>query len=199
MKSEIIEKITKIISRSSLEEAHVQHLFVLTRKLIEKFSENNRKDFSLLKFYCDWSLHSRIDKSEVGANILKKINGTLFFYLENGSKKSITHDLNEVLSLSRARDELNKLIQESGGSSNVVSKKKWAEIIIIFAEIISQCPLKIMEGKRFNSLIGKMGNHLIKDSIVESLSIMNLSKKDGEFNIVIRIGDSITFSVPLMK
>ena len=69
MHAEILNKISRLIA-SPMREADVQHLFTLARKLIDKVPRSDRQQFSLLKFYCDWTMHPDIDRSETGASIL---------------------------------------------------------------------------------------------------------------------------------
>jgi len=207
MKSEIIEKINSIVSRTPLEESHVQHLFTLARKLIEKTSEIERKHFSLLKFYCDWTLHSKIDNSKEGALIVAGIHNTMARHLKLDSNESLINDLNSVLSFSKARDQLNKLILESGGEPNLVSLEKWTEIVAILAEIISHCPLEIGKNPRFSQILKSIHARPLKGtSGVERLSIIKIPKTTFDqtasadeitFNLLIDTTDTTKFVVPL--
>lgn len=209
MKSEIIEKINDIISHTSLDEAHVQHLFTLSRKLIEKTPEVKRKKFSLLKFYCDWTLHSKIDNSKEGALIVARIHDTIYSYLKLGSSKGLTNDLNSVLSFSKVRSQLNNLIFKSGGSRGIVSLKRWNEIVIILAEIISHCSLEICKKPKFSKILSAIHATPLKGaSVVESLSVIKIPKNAFDktassneitFNLLIETTDTTKFVVPLVK
>ncbi|MFZ1720806.1 MAG: hypothetical protein WAU28_05715 [Candidatus Moraniibacteriota bacterium] len=208
MKPEIIEKINSIVSRSPLEESHVQHLFTLVRKLIEKMPETKRKYFSLLKFYCDWTLHSKIDNSKEGALIVAGIHNTIARHLTLDNNESLINDLNSVLSFSKARDQLNNLILESGGKPNLVNLEKWTEIITILAEIISQCPLEIGKKPRFSRILKSIRARPLKGtSGVERLSIIKIPKtafdqtasaNEITFNLLIDTTDTTKFVVPLV-
>lgn len=208
MKLEIIEKINSIVSHSSLEESHVQHLFTLARKLIEKMPETERKNFSLLKFYCDWTLHSKIDNSKEGALIVAGIHNTIARHLKLDNNESLINDLNSVLSFGKVSDQLNKLILESGGGSNLINLEKWAEIVAILAEIISHCPLEIGKKPRFSRILEAIHAQPLKGtSGVERLSIIKIPKTAFDqtasadeitFNLLIDTTDTTKFIVPLV-
>lgn len=209
MKNEIIEKINDIINRPSLEESHVQHLFTLSRKLIEKIPEVERKEFSLLKFYCDWTLHSKIDNSKEGALIIEKVHNTILSYLSVGSGDGINSDLNSTLSFSKLRDQLNKLIMKFNSGSDAISLKKWNEIMLILVEIISHCPLEISKKPRFYKILKAIQVHPLKGtSGVERLSIIKIPKttfdktaipEEITFNLLIETTDTTKFLVPIME
>lgn len=125
MTNEIIEKIEKLVERSIYEqgrslttpitEPEVQHLFTLTRKLIERIPKNNRRNYSLINFYCDWTLHSKIDRSDEGARILMQIHDIIFDNLKKANNDNLVQELSSVLSFQLARTQLNDLIFVSGG------------------------------------------------------------------------------------
>lgn len=209
MTEEIIEKINSIAARLSLEEAHVQHLFTLARKLIERVSVGDRPNYAVLKFYCDWTLHSEIDRSEVGALVLSRIHKIILDNLRKTDNSGMAHDLTNALSLNEARTQLNTLIFQSGGSSNVFSITKWNEIIPILAEIISRCTLKIGSHSKLLKILQLIKSQPLKGaSVVEELSIVkipgvilnpNASREEVTYYFLINTSDTTKFVVPLVK
>ena len=196
-----IEKIESIASRATLEESHVQHLFTLTRKLIERVPKAERSDYSLLKFYCDWTLHTEIDRSKEGESILAQIHNIL----KKTDNTTIETDLTNALSLDTARDQINKIISRFGGKSKTFSQTKWSKIIPILAEIISHCPLKF--GKSSKILKSLKEQPLMGTSVVEKLEIIKVSSSNfkqtapaGEMIFCFSIGtDTTDIIVRLVK
>lgn len=97
MNVEILAKLENVLTTSSLGEADVQHLFTLARKLIENVPKPDRPKYALLKFYCDWTLHSEIDRSETGAEILAKIHHIFANHLKKTDNSTFSADLSYAL------------------------------------------------------------------------------------------------------
>jgi hypothetical protein len=94
MDDEIVLKIQRTIATSKPEEAHVAHLLSLARKLIERVPAIQVRQFPVLKFYCDWSLHSKIDRSEAGGTLLAKLHDIVRADLDSpGNIQAFVSDL----------------------------------------------------------------------------------------------------------
>lgn len=209
MTHEILEKLGKLGSRHSLEESHVQHLFALARKLIERSSSNDRTNYALLKFYCDWTLHSQIDRSEEGALVLARIHNIIHTHLRKSNNSDMANDITAALSLEKVREQLNRLILKTGGSRDTFSKARWNDIIPILAEIISRSILKIGRTSRLSKILQMIKSKPLKGtSVVEELSIIRVpsdffgaSDKNAEitFCFCINTTDTTKFIIPLMK
>lgn len=208
MTDEILEKIKNIAS-SSVEEARIQHLFTLSRKLIERVSDNERKEYGLLRFYCDWTMHSEIDRSKEGALILFMVHNTIHSYLKKKDNTGLINDLIAILSLEALRIQLNGLIAKFGGNSEVFSKDKWSEILPALLEIISRIPLKIGQYPRLSKISESIHSKPLKEkSVVEELSIakgakslINTLASSDEliFYLVITTTDTTKFVIPILE
>jgi hypothetical protein len=175
MTNEIVEKIEKISIKNELEESHVQHLFTLSRKLIERIPKSDRHHYSLLKFYCDWTLHSKVDRSEEGALVLLRIHMIVFDNLKTHDNSKMAQDLGLALSLNETRLQLNHLISQSGGGSDIFGVDKWDEVIPILMEIIFHCSLKVGNDSRFSQIHQAIQATPLKGtSVVEELSIIKM-------------------------
>jgi len=143
--NERVAKIRKILETGALSESHVQHLFVLARKLIETAPATQPPKFELLKFFCDWTVHPWLDRSEQAALMIERANRILADHLSKGlDSERFVKELKRALSLTEARNELGKLIglYDSGGAS-LIDAGRWNRIAIGLAEIVSECPLTI--------------------------------------------------------
>jgi len=74
-KSQIIEKLSKKLSESLSSEADVVYVLSRTRKIIE--IDNLKESYGVLNFYCNFALHSKIDR------IPKKIHD-MFIKIKDG-------------------------------------------------------------------------------------------------------------------
>lgn len=74
MDDEVLAKIRGVIRGRRWGEEQVLYLFAQARKLIERLSDEERRSHARLNFYCDWCLHSKIDRSEAGARILNRLH-----------------------------------------------------------------------------------------------------------------------------
>ncbi|MFA5393812.1 MAG: hypothetical protein WC081_03475 [Candidatus Ratteibacteria bacterium] len=219
MTSEILAKIERLAIReigieprslplSPLTEAEVQHLFTLTRKLVERVPRIDFAQYTLINFYCDWSLHSKIDRSEAGSKILARIHDIIFSHLKKPDNSSLASGLTAALSFDVARTELNRLISWHGGRAEIFTKAIWDnEVLPNLVEIISQSPLRI--GPRFAAIQKKIKETPLKGtSIVEELALIKIPSRtfnpkasEDEVTFCMRISttDTTKFVVPLMR
>lgn len=208
MTDEIIVKLDYIASHQ-LEEARVQHIFTLARKLIERLPDVEHINYALLKFYCDWTMHSQIDKSKEGALIISRIHDTILDHLSRKDNTDMADDLSRVLSLEELRNQLNNLISRSGGNGETFDKPKWNEAIPILMEIISQTTLKIGKFPWLSKILAKITSQPLKGtSIVEELSITKIpsllinpkaDKGDITYCFFINTTDTTKFIIPVTK
>lgn len=209
MMDEKVKKLIDILSQSHIEEAHVQHIFTLARKLIEKTSVGESNKYKLLKFYCDWTMHVEIDRSKEGAQVLARINEIIVLHMKLNDNSSFSDDITKALSLDQVREELNNLINNNGGSPEIFNKYNWAKIIPILAEILSQSSLKIGDDSRLKEIDKQIKSQPIKGaSVVNELSI--IKKPSSFFNpkapagqmtycFSISTSDTTKFVTPLTK
>jgi hypothetical protein len=86
-----IDTINQLIIENKFDNSIVVHLLTLIRKEIEVLIVSDKESFDVLKFYCDWALHTVIDRSKSGSSIIANINRTLVIY----QHASVTDELIE--------------------------------------------------------------------------------------------------------
>lgn len=181
MKSEIVKKIRGILNASPPSESEVQHLFALSRKLIEQLQPTQKSGFSLLRFYCDWTLHSKIDRSAEGALILEKLHGLIIQHRNNPDLDQVVRELSAALSFDTVMNQINSLLPlfEPSITFPVVNQHQWKPIVIHLLEIISSCPLKIDTSRRgLKAIITRMVSIPVKGkAIVEEVAIIKIPKE----------------------
>ncbi len=191
-----------IVVTGSFTESEVVHLFVLSRKLIEALG-GQKERFALLRFYCDWIVHSEIDRSAEGALIVEKLNSIVDYLgkyraLEataaNGTVAlcdlaPIRDDLNAALSLDQVRDQLNDLIHQCcqpfrSWTQNIVEFSvdsiRWLTIVDHLLEIICESPLKISgAAKNLRAVRERIVGNPIEGAVIERVSIGKLGIHNG--------------------
>jgi len=210
MTNEILEKIERIIRTPLPSESDINHLFTLIRKLIERLRGSDKRNFALLKFYCDWVLHSEIDKSSEGAMIIERVHAIINDHMRRNDSGQIPADLTAALSLNEVRSQLNNLLQLSEpGIGLSVDNEQWRVIIIQLVEIISHCPLRIDKSKWWlTEILDKITAKPIKDkAIVEEVAVIKISKqvfspraKEDElvYCIMLTLSDTTHIIAPLI-
>jgi hypothetical protein len=175
MDNEIVAKIKRALIDAPITEAGVQHILALSRKLTEKIPRDDWGKYALLKFYCDWTVHSKIDRSEAGAEILARLHMVVAEHLKKSDNTNLVRDLSRTLSLDGVRNELNDLLRQFG-AADVASQQKWREIVPILVEIISHVPLMISpKNKKLEALRRQMHSQPLKGtSVVEALAIVKV-------------------------
>jgi len=145
MTNELLAKIRRILETRAPSESDVHHLFSLSRKLIEQLSLlSKKKNFALLAFYSDWTVHSNIDRSFEGAILIERMHAIINDHMKRDDNSAISGDLTAALSFDETRIQLSNLIREfDPGTTFSIDRVCWRPIVIQLIEIISDCPLKI--------------------------------------------------------
>jgi hypothetical protein len=135
MKPDIITKLQSALAQD-MTEAQVVYILVEIRKLLEL--ENNPKRFRSLQFFCDWALHSRLDRA--GAlEIIKQFDDIRDAYV-NGHKErheALTTDILDLLNAQRFRTELASFLGEYSLDTSLCDDlDKWASFTDHYGSII---------------------------------------------------------------
>jgi hypothetical protein len=218
MTNEILTKIEQLANREigtkprslpypPLTEAEVQQLFTLTRKLIERVPKIDFDQYALIKFYCDWTLHSKIDQSAEGSKLLERIHDIIFRHLKKTDNSDLASELTTALSFDTARAELNKLIAWHGGQAEIFSQDTWnKEVLPELVEIISSSPVRI-NSKSITILKSIRNKPLKGTSVVKELDLIkipsstfNVKAPENEvmFFMCITMTDTTKLVVPLI-
>ena len=150
MKDNIIEKIKAILQKHPYTESQICHLMVLIRKRIEHIPKDEQKKYQILKFFCDWVLHVKIDRSEISKNILKTIRQCI-----NESEKRL-HDLDfqeksrnkirEAISIEKLYNEMLLFFKQFNLPLKPISNLTiWQKILKLLKVIIRDCPLQLTQ------------------------------------------------------
>jgi len=141
-------KIEKIVNNTSFEECEVVYLMVLTRKYLEQLADEGKNNFSVLKFFCDWSLHPAIDKSFHAMELLKQMNNLIVDLKATTDAKLIMDEITKVISFSKLRTEFQRFFKALGVSDSLTkSEDNWGAFVSTFIQVILDSPL-ILSGPK---------------------------------------------------
>jgi len=149
MKPDIIKKIEAELQKPIALESQVVYLLVQLRKLIDL--GNDRDDYKVLYFHCDWALHPVLDRK--AANAIVKLFDHWQALIEAMSSavdgqqlppELVSQDgLSETLRLSNFRSELGEYLKAQGLDSGLADdNNQWTNFLKYYAGVIADCPLK---------------------------------------------------------
>jgi len=119
------------------DEASVVYFAVEIRKLIEQTRNQN---YTLLKFYCDWCVHSRKDK------ITKEIEIVMGQIYENicstNGEQPELKDIQDFVEMEGLRSEVDCFLQEQGLPTDLVLSDNWERFINLMTQILVEQPIK---------------------------------------------------------
>lgn len=163
----------------------VCYLMVWIRKRLERLDRKEQNKYSLLRLFCDWTLHSKIDKSPQALKILKELNSSLAAF--NFEKKdrdkfyALINRLSTTVSFSRFRKELILFLPVGHLSRSFIEDDEhWKPFLNFLTEIISGAPLKLHIGKTMPNRIEKFPKlfpHFLQNAHVTGLALVKRSER----------------------
>jgi hypothetical protein len=94
----IIDKLKVELSKDAFNKYELIYFLVLIRKILEEGGEARKKEFKFVYFYCNWALHSKINRTEDMSEVL---NGILQNYQER---------IHQMFSLAPFEEDLKKFL-----------------------------------------------------------------------------------------
>ena len=212
MVPEILDKITSLLRRRALTESQVVHLMVLARKLAEDVPKPDRRDYTLLRFYCDWCVHRGLDRSAAGAEIVAQLHKIVTRFVEKGDSSDYPNEVTAALSFDRAREEFNALMRrEAGSAATTISATQWDGIVRMLAEIVSACPVSFPTDGSPTARLAvaeARANPFKGGRVIERMAIEKAPSRhaavgavDGQvtYRVVLTTNDNVRIVSPLQK
>lgn len=205
MESEVLAKVQAIITKeSALSESEVVDLMSKIRKLIEFMAPADRKPFATAKLYCDWCLHTMLDRSKAGEDIVIGIHEKVVQIQGIPDNDLIIKELSKLLSWKELKSELAALFSKSQIKDGLTGdKSRWEAFIKHLLEIIRNSPLKAVSKDAVKRLsaqpLRKEGSYIDKISVgpvPENVRQM-LKDKSNILCVTATTNDDIHLVVPL--
>jgi len=186
MESHIKEKIESILILT-LTESDVSYLMLLMRKLTEGLSDSEQKNFVTLKFFCDWSAHTTIDRSLHAAKVLSKVNSLIYDLQRVSNNDLIIEEVTKIVSFVELKKEIKKLFKKFRlKDSLTVKNDRWLNFVKCFTEIILGSPLTMPPGrirKEFKPYLKKILSKPLRERVwIIGMAIVKLDKGFFEGN-----------------
>ncbi len=110
-----------------MEREDICFLMVQARHLLEENSL--REEYKVIEFYCDWMVHSKLDRSEVSVLILRDITKVI---AKNWNPTSgyIVNEVSKVIGLFKLRTELIKLFKKYNLPTTIFEiEENWKNLV----------------------------------------------------------------------
>lgn len=144
-KNEIVDKLNGFISthNPNFEECHVLYLMVEFRKLLDHESDHrNNGSFTLLRFYCDWSMHT--DKEYITKS-MKTVIDEIYLDIKkqilNPSLKRDKSPIIKFLYMDSLKSEM-KIFLKKFKINNVIIEEGWINFVQNLVKILENQPIK---------------------------------------------------------
>jgi len=139
-KNIIVEKLRKFLQNHPKFEKECEVVYFLAE--VRKIIEDNKNEYETLWFYCNWTLHSKLNYKPIAKVLSKKFNKIIDF---NKSKKEIQRDLingqEDFFKLKDLNFELNKFFKNIKLFADFLEGNKWYEFCKLFLENIMECKI----------------------------------------------------------
>jgi hypothetical protein len=178
---EITDKLNEHLNRHDpmTEECHVVYLMVETRKFLDRLGDKGEKELGLIRFYCNWTLHtSKYGDRKNMAPIMKRIYEDICAELKGGPKTTgrtpvvgfvAMEDLRTILARFFKAHHINPTLVEKDGS--------WRAFVLHMASILADQPLEKPTDEIAQLVFHPAGNGRIRGSILFAKEIEGANKK----------------------
>jgi len=140
---EILEKLNTFLERHKTfsEESHVLYLLVEARKLLDR--DNNRK-YPILRFYCNWSVHTDKDSTREMETIMDEIYRDIERQISNPALVGMTGKTKIIgfMYMEDLQAEMIKFLQEYEMPTLLTDKGNWLEFVNLLGKILADQPIK---------------------------------------------------------
>ncbi len=144
-RNEVLEKLNMFLSKHNpfTEEAHVVYFMVQIRKILEHDGDHWRDgDFTMLRFYCDWTVHTK--KTGITKNI-KNIMDAVFTDVKNQIENpAITESMSPIMRFSymkHLRVEVLEFLQKNDINSSITEDTTWLYFVGLLVKVLENQPI----------------------------------------------------------
>ena len=143
-REEIIEKLNEFLSSHSplTEECHVVYLMVEIRKILDHEKDHRKNgEFSLLRFYCDWTVHT--EKTRITDN-MRSIMDTVFqdakSQIEAPAMRKAMSPVMQFAYMDKLKDQMIKFLRQRGLNTELVNGG-WLPFVQLLVGVLENQPI----------------------------------------------------------
>jgi len=168
-----IDKINLLL-RNELNDSTVVTLLALVRKELEILNEPEQ--FNVLKFFCDWILHTTIGRSKSGSSLIVSINKTIIGFLEVEDNDGLIKEISTILIL-KFKEELLQFFRERSIPTSIINLR-WRAFLKSLLSNLENTP--VLLHKKDKDFLKK--NPIKKGVWIEQITVItsNMFQKDKE-------------------
>lgn len=164
------ENLEKLISKEKITQDDVELIFVKIRIILEKL--NVKHKYPQLNFYCDWIVHSEINRPTKVVDLLLQLNQKIA--IEYDMKKEL--HIHELIDPNQCWKEINSFLNDIFKNKNYsLNQTSWNTMFYDICIILSNRPLCLKENldKRYNEKVNQIknfktsNNHLVGITSIE--------------------------------
>jgi|WetSurMetagenome_2_1015567.scaffolds.fasta_scaffold91302_1 hypothetical protein len=165
MKLKTLSDIKEILNKQRLYKSDIVNLMSQTRRLLE--IEDKKKQYLILNFYCNWSVHSKLDGSSICYEILENLSEMLISY---DNKTDMTLNVNKILSVPNLKKEFIQLFRAFNlPVIHFQIKENWKGIFMLIASNLIDRPI---EFPALSVLSNKKYKYAKKNMILSSKNVV---------------------------
>lgn len=123
---EILEKLKKELNKDIQEESQVVCILSKIRKFLEQ--TNLQKNYKYIIFYCNWALHSKLERTEPVSDLLREVT----VMSEEGVK---------FLTFQHFHADLKRFFRENSIQEDILDKQ-WLKFTELLIDIYSDTPVE---------------------------------------------------------
>jgi hypothetical protein len=143
MQNQIIAKLTKFLGKPLSEECHVVYFHVESRKLLDHERSRTGEDYLMLRFYCDWALHTSKDRmTREVRGIIVAIRDEIATADRNGRSDlpSMSPTLVQFLDMAHLKEEVHRFLDSNGLLLDHVIGA-WPRFVTLLARVLEEQPI----------------------------------------------------------
>lgn len=144
-REEIIEKLNRFLSDHDplTKECHAVYLLVEIRKILDhERSNNSLKDFILLRFYCDWTIHT--EKTRITDNmrtIMEQVFQDIKAQITNPAMTQAMSPVMQFAYMDKLKDEMNRFLKDRN-INTILINNGWLSFIQLLVRVLENQPIK---------------------------------------------------------
>ena len=139
---EILEKLDIFLQKHLpfTEECQIVYLLVEIRKVLDQ--ENNRK-YPILRFYCNWSVHTEKDPTDEIRAIMNDIYRDVVAQIQKPALASSKMKIVGFMYMEDLQKEIGKFLQEYNLPISLTSNQSnWLALVKLLVKVLSDQPIK---------------------------------------------------------
>ena len=186
MKEEIIKKLTAQLNEGITTEVQVVYLLVGIRKLIERADHgaDQGTQYPTLNFYCDWVLHSELDRSGAKAILLEFDKAQPLWKSEEKLPRELEDKINHICGMKFFTEELTRFLKNYGLPPIAQNVDGWSRFFHLYAQVIQDIPLRVKAPAAAENI-----SKLVVHCKTAPKTIKSVNREDVVYRIVWEIFD----------